>query len=364
MTRLVMFVCALLFVPALAFADPPPPTPDGWYKLGETEYNLGNFEKAADAFKEGFSRETVESKKPAYLFNVAQAYRQANRCKDAIFFYKRFISLKDQDTVKPLSPEKRAETQQRIAELEECAKNQDAIHAKPIEDTTHNPDGGGTGSGSVVGAGSGSGSGTRGGSGSGGDDSDDGGRITRGVDAGGPKLLTARFEGGAAKLSAGGLNMPIQTSFTLTAGYPLPVKVPNMALDAGAVLSITPVSYENTITGAKNTASMIETLVNFGDAYTVAPKISLRGDVGIGVLFFGGIQEMGSPFTKAGAGTSGTLTMFALRLAASVDYMLTPNLFATVTPVAFSYSPAKTGLREDIKALTRLDFMLGIGYRM
>jgi outer membrane protein assembly factor BamD (BamD/ComL family) len=59
----------------LALAQPK--TPDDWYKEGETQYNLGNFEKAADAFKQGYSLETIENKKPAYLFNVAQAYRRA-----------------------------------------------------------------------------------------------------------------------------------------------------------------------------------------------------------------------------------------------------------------------------------------------
>ena len=56
--------------------------------------------------------------------------------------------------------------------------------------------------------------------------------------------------------------------------------------------------------------------------------------------------------------------MFAVRVAASADYAFTPNVYGTVTPIAFSYSPAKAGLRDDIKSLTRLDFMLGVGYRM
>jgi hypothetical protein len=65
-----------------------------------------------------------------------------------------------------------------------------------------------------------------------------------------------------------------------------------------------------------------------------------------------------------GAPTSGALAMLAVRAAASVDYMITPNLFATLTPIAFSYSPAKAGLRPEISSLTRLDFMVGVGYRM
>src|SRR5690606_4649880 len=122
-------VFAALLVPALALAQPK--TADDWYKEGEKLYNLGNFDGAAEAFKEGFAAETDESKKSAYLYNVAQAYRQGNKCKDAAFFYKRYLALKDRDTVKPLKPEKRAEIEKRIAELEECASTQEQIAAKP-----------------------------------------------------------------------------------------------------------------------------------------------------------------------------------------------------------------------------------------
>jgi tetratricopeptide (TPR) repeat protein len=362
MKRLVMFACALLFVPSLALAEPK--TADEWYKEGETQYNLGNFEKAADAFKQGFSLETQDNKKPAYLFNVAQSYRQANRCKDAVFFYKRFISLKDQDTVKPLAAEKRADIQQRIAELEECAKNQDAIRAKPPEDTMHAEGSASAGSGSGPAAGSGTRVATGNGSNEGDDPEEGSDHIVTKVYADHPKVLTARFVGGGSKITAGNLSVPIQASFTLTGGYPIPLKSDKTTLDAGAVLSMTPLSYTNSFTGEKKTASMVQALANFGATYAVAPKISIRGDIGVGLLFFGGIQEMGSPFTAASAGTTGTLAMFAMRVAASADYALTPNVFATVTPIAFSFSPPKAGLREDIKSLTRIDFMLGVGYRM
>src|SRR3954470_12657719 len=62
---------AILLVPVLAWAQPR--IADEWYKEGENQYNLGNFDKAVDAFKQGFSLEPNESKKAAYLFNVAQS---------------------------------------------------------------------------------------------------------------------------------------------------------------------------------------------------------------------------------------------------------------------------------------------------
>ena len=108
---------------------------------------------------------------------------------------------------------------------------------------------------------------------------------------------------------------------------------------------------------------MTTLLANAAATYSVAPKIGLRGDLGLGVLMFGGLK-MGNPFTENGAAASGALGMFALRVAASADYALTPNIVATVTPLSVSYSPAKEGLREDVSSILRLEFMLGVGYRM
>src|SRR5690606_3321472 len=131
MKKRVLF--AMMLVPALAVAQPK--TADEWYKEGETQYNLGNFDAAAEAFKQGFAVEPDESKKAAYLYNVAQAYRQGNRCKDASFFYKRYLVLRDRDTDKPLKPDKRAQIEARIAELDECARTQESIANKPPGDT-------------------------------------------------------------------------------------------------------------------------------------------------------------------------------------------------------------------------------------
>jgi len=113
MKRMLIVVCAGVL--AASFARAEPKTADDWEKVGENEYNLGNFDKAAEAFKKGFEAEPNDAKKPAYLYNVAQAYRQGNDCKNAKFFYKRFLDLKEQDKVKPLSEAKRSESHERAA---------------------------------------------------------------------------------------------------------------------------------------------------------------------------------------------------------------------------------------------------------
>src|SRR3569832_1483755 len=357
-------LCAAMLLPAIAMAEPK--TADDWYSEGETQYNLGNFDKAADAFKQGYALESVENKKPAYLYNVAQAYRQARKCKDASFFYKRYLSLKDQDTAKPLNPDKRKEIEGWIAELDECEKSQTAIANKRPDSTISpntNPTGdtgthttgttgtGTTGSGTSgtgttgtgttgTGAGTGkttTGTGTKvaegGGEGGGGDDDDNGGGIHAGVTTAQPKVLSLRFTGGVSKISAGDLAVPVEPTFNLFGGYPIAVNE-QLEVDIGADLNFTPVPYTDAM-NVKKTAQLI------------------------GVL-----TDVGNPFTQNGAGTTGALGMLAVRVGVAADYAVTPNVLITVAPIAFTYSPAKDGLRSDIKSLTRLDFMLGVGYRM
>ena len=50
-------VVAAVLAPALALAQPK--TADEWYKEGETQYNLGDFDKAAEAFKQGFQTQKI-----------------------------------------------------------------------------------------------------------------------------------------------------------------------------------------------------------------------------------------------------------------------------------------------------------------
>ena len=362
MKRLLAVMLGSLVAVPLALGDPQ--SASDWYKEGETQYNLGNFEKAADAFKQGYALETIEAKKPAYLYNVAQAYRQANKCKDSVFFYKRFLALKDQDTAKPLKPETRTEIESLITTLEECAKQQEALANKPPTNIANPTEGGGTGSGSgsatpPAGSGSGKRVGDKTDEGEG--DEGEGSGVTKQVGA--PKLVSARFGLGIAKIGAGGLDVPIEPTFTLFGGYPVPMKIPKLELDVGLAVSFTAVPYTNSITAEKMTSTFTMVLADAGAVYGVAPKIAVRGDLGLGLLFLGGIDEMGSPYTNGGAPTSGALAMFALRIAAAGEYELTPNLVATFTP-AFAFSPAKSGMRDDIKSLTRLDVLFGVGYRM
>jgi hypothetical protein len=355
-------ICALvLLIPALAWAEPR--SADDWYKEGENQYNLGNFEKAVDAFKQAFSLETDENRKAAYLFNVAQSYRQANDCKNAYFFYKRFLALKA-NSPKPLAATTRKQVEDRISELEACAQQAASISKKPPNSNLP-PDGDGdkgqptseaphpeprkqvataptappTGG-----------------------DEDDGGSVTATASATAPHLISARVLGGGTKVSAGDRTVPVQPTFALVAGYPIPVR-PRLTVEVGAGFTFTPMPYDadssRMLLGG--TGQLWGLVANVGATYEVIPKLGVRLDAGLGALFFAGIDQ--STFTGGGS-TTGALTMFHVRGAVSAEYAITPNVVLTLAPVAFTYSPPKDGLADDIKSITSIDFaMVGIGYR-
>ncbi len=85
MPKYLLFVLALCISgTALADKDASLAT----YAKGKREYNLGNFAEAIVAFKAAYK----EYEAPAYLYNIAQSYRQLKNCKDALFFYQRYLT--------------------------------------------------------------------------------------------------------------------------------------------------------------------------------------------------------------------------------------------------------------------------------
>ena len=352
---------AILLLPALAWAQPK--TADEWYKEGADQFNLGEYGKAVEAFKQGFTLESDEAKKPAYLYNVAQSYRLAKDCKNALFFYKRFLALKDASG-KPPEPKVRKDVNTKIAELEACVAQEHTVSTAPPTNTT--PPSGGDKSGGESSNAPGSDRGdarpdknvASTSSGSDEDDRSDTGEPKAATRP--PRMLSVRFDGGGSSVNVGKtFQVPVQATFAIIGGYPIPINN-KLLVEAGAALTLTPVPYD-VRTGGGKTALLTSVMANGAATYEVAPKIGVRGDVGIGALFFSNVSE--SQFTNF-AMTSGALSMFHLRIAASADYAFTPNIVGTVTPLAFTWSPPKSGLDSSIDNIITFDFMVGIGYRM
>jgi len=360
---------ALILLPALAWAGPK--TADQWYEEGANQFTLGNFDKAIDAFKQGFSLESEESKKANYLYNIAQVYRQAHDCNNSLFFYKRYLAAKATDTVKPIPPERKRQVEGFISEADACVKQQTRLSEKPpvnnvppdgdekvdkdrgdkdrgdrgrpVPDTGHKETRPPVATAQKVD--------------SDGDEEDTG--VTKVATGGQPRFISARVIGGGSKVSAGSISVPVQATFGLVAGYPIPIN-PRLTLEAGAAFTFTPAPYQGGATmNVSKTGALWGVMANAAATYEVIPNLGVRADLGLGALLFAGISE--SPFT-ANAETTGALTMFHTRVAVSADYAVTPNLVLTAMPGAFTYSPAASGIAGG-GSIISYDFMVGIGYR-
>lgn len=357
-------IAAILLLPALALAEPK--SASDWYNEGENQYNLGNFDKAVEAFKKGFELETVDGKKAAYLFNIAQSYRQANDCKNAHFFYKRFLAVADADPNKPVSAKTRKQVQDRIAELEQCANQAASISKKPPTnlkgddagekpaDDTHAEPAKKTAAAEPATA-----------SAAGGSDVQDHGEVEKAAPDLQPHKLVLRLTGGGSRVGMPGVKVPVQATFALSAGYPIRVN-DKVTAEAGVAGTLSPVPYVAMPNGMDQdkTGLLSAVMANGAATYTFAPRFAARADIGLGVLFFSGIDAPEGPFTPKGTQVNGTLSMFHFRGALSGEYAVSPNFVIILPSLAYSYSPPKDGLIKTITHITAFDFMAGISYRM
>lgn len=353
MKRLLVSLAGVCLAGGLAYAQQAPSAEDEFNK-GNTAYNLGKWDEAIDHFTKAYEL----LPQPEFLYNIAQAHRQAGNCKQATYFYKRFLSLKEQDKAQPLSAKTKADIDHFIAQLAECAAKQDSsANAKPdttvppptttsttttptttAPSTTTTPAKSET---TVATADKPDG------------DEEEGASVAKSTETAAPKLVSVRATTGIALLSSGDLEIPVQPTFGLTAGYPLAVG--EIELDLGVGGSFTPLPYE--AMGVQKRGVMLGARAVVGAAYPVAPNLAVRGELGGGIVQLGGL-EMGNPLVTDRSAKSFTLPN--VRFSAAVDYLITPNVIATVAP-AIGYSPGNSSLYGG--SLLEIDVLAGIGYR-
>ncbi len=329
---------------------------DNW-KKGNTSYTLGKFGDAIKHFESAY----LEHPAPAFLFNIAQCHRQLRNCERSGFFYRRYLSLKP-------DADNRAEVEAYIAAArKQCAASGGPKTTKPGGGTKTTKTGGGTkttktGGGTKTTKTGGDGRVAMTGGGGGGDSSavvgggDTAGTISDGVDDDAP-FLTSVFELGPSFISMGDLEVPTQFTIRIGVGYPMDFGA--IAIEPGLTFTVTPIKYED---GSNGTASLTSLLVNVPVYYAINTKLRARAELGLGGLFFSGLQE-GNPFTEGGKRTTGALSMFNIRFALGVDYAITDKLIASATPISIAQSPAKEGLHESIDSIVRFEVLGGIGYR-
>lgn len=315
-----------------------------------TAYNLGRFDEAVTLF----SRAYEAWPQPEFLYNIAQSHRLARNCKQALHFYKRFRSIKDQDTAAPLPQKKRDEVDKFIAELTECVANAERS-AGTQPDTVVKPPSpaSGTPPGAAPSAelSAASATGSRGAMHrTGGDDANQSGAVAD--DATGPVIV--RFTGGVAMLSAADLGIPVQPVLRLGGGYPLHAGL--ATIEVGAALSYSPLPY--LVMDEQKVGAMFGARLAAVAGYPVAARLSLRGELGLGIVSLSGLVA-GNPLSADR--TANSFTLPSLAVAVALDYAIARGFTATLSPLGLALSRGASGMYAS--SLREIDVVVGIGFR-
>ena len=327
MMRFLSTAIAVLWLrTASALAQAPSPqamaTAQQLFAKATTAYNLQRFDEAVALFSQAYEAWPH----PDFLYNIAQSYRLAKNCKQALPYYKRFLSTKDQDTEAPLTPTKREEVDRFITELTECVAKLDSTAAAP-PDTVVNPQPGPR----------------------------DAGEATATIEpAATPGVAVVSVAGGVALLGSGNLGIPAQPVVRATAGYPIHVDPVTIAL--GGAVSYTPLPY--TVMDQQKFGAMIGVRAAAIASYPVTPKLSLHGELGLGIVSLSGLTA-GNPISADRSEKTFTLPSVAVGVA--LDYELAGGITATLSPLSVAFSKGADGMYAS--SLREIDFVVGLGYR-
>jgi hypothetical protein len=329
------------------------------YRQGSKYYDVGQFDKAIESWQQAYDQKPD----PSFLYNIAQAYRQKEDSKQAIFFYKSYLRNS------PKAPN-RAEVQQRIdslqRQLDAGGKSSPPTGSGPGP-SSQNPPPATTAPPSVVvspptpvtPAGLGAGSPTQPPPPAFGDPS----QYAMGV---GPESVTAvagplpekRLDVAAAlgfDTWSAGLSGSADPSlaFTLGAGYTFGSSS-TVRFRLGGLFGYTFLSETN---GRKTFLSF---LIDPGLEIRLAPRWYLTGDVGLGVLAIAGLEPTSALLEK---GTTlminGTQGLFLARLGAGVHFRINRELSVFLSP-AVANSPKKPHFYE---AISRVELLFGLALR-
>jgi Tetratricopeptide repeat len=318
--------------PVLAQESPPADDPAAkksldHYQKGRTAYDLGRFEEAIKEFEAAYETKPH----PAYIYNLAQTYKQKGDHQKAVFYYRRYLKLEP-------TAKNREVIETRITELEDLIKKQADQREKP-PDGLDTPDGQRT-----------SPDATRPGT-----DPD-----VRTVAPMKPSVARLAVSAGPAFVSLGD-GPPVPTQFSVFAQGAYTLHFGKLDLELGAGLGLTPMPFNTVDQTDTGTSLLLSAVGLIGVRYAVHPRVGLRLEAGAGYQSMGGLKA-GNPFTVDNEESS-AVGMFAARGAVGVDFRVAGGLLISVMP-AFVFSPAPEKLDESISRVTRFEILVGIGYAL
>ncbi|GAB4537082.1 MAG: hypothetical protein Tsb0020_51750 [Haliangiales bacterium] len=304
------------------------------HRQGRTAFDLGDFDKAVEYFKEAYELAPHE----AYLYNIAQAYRQGGDCSNALFFYKRYVAVGGE------SARNYQLVQGRIKELTESCKVIDDMKSQPplesMEPGAKDPDAAAAATGDAPAV----------------EEDQAPPPPSR------PSTLAASIELGPALLDLGELDVDgPHFAFATSVGYP--IALGKLIATVGGLFTYTPVPWRNVNSGETGTTHLIGLLGGAGLHYPVTRSLWLRLSLGVGTLVLSGLDP-GNVFLAPNQQADGAPALFHARVSAGVEYALSDHLVLIASPAVYSYSPRRDGFREQLNRVSRFEFLAGFGYRL
>jgi hypothetical protein len=332
------------------------------FTQGNTYFDLGQFDKAIEAWQQGYQLKND----PGFLYNIAQAYRTMGDAQKAIFFYKRYLSN---------SPKahNRAEVEQKIDALQkqlsvqEQAKglpppgpfgpdnpgatgNPGTTAPPPVGETTPSP---ATAPPAVTVTGTGTTTAPPPFAGA----TPAGAVVESGAPAQGPPphRIDLRAALGFDSWSSGlQENAAPSFAFTLAGGYTFGPPSAQVRFRLGALFGYT------FLKESSGRDTFVSLLVDPTVVVRVTPRLTVMGDLGIGVLSISGIQPTSALLDTSMVNVNGSQALGLLRVGVAGEYNLTDKLSVFLWP-AYANSPKKQYFYKDIQ---RFEVLAGVAYRL
>ena len=322
-----------------------PKTADDWYKEGETQYNLGNFDKAADAFKQGFDardRTRARSRRTSTTSRRRIARPRSARTRSSSTSATSRSRMQDTSSRSRREKRPRSRTGSTSSRSARRRRKRSATSRPISTDAARIPTA--RHHGQRYGprwAEAASAATRRGDDGKARPASSGNDRRRRQRRRRRPQRDLAARRSAVRRRSAPALSRcRSQATFALIAGYPIAV---NDAARARARrgFTFTPVPYDDRWRMQSKSAQFIGAAGErrrdvHGRAEDRRARRSRRRRAGVRRH-----QRARQPVHENGASTTGALAMFAVRVGVSADYAITPNVIATVDAVRVLVQPAE-----------------------
>ncbi len=135
-----------------------------------------------------------------------------------------------------------------------------------------------------------------------------------------------------------------------------------IAVDVGLSLGYAPLAY-HTDANVEQTTGFWSVMATGVGRYRVAPALDLKGELGVGMVWWSGLEDM-NPFTTNGDGASAPLGLPSLLLGVGADYEIARSIYVFLEPNLVLSKTVGDGFEAGLSSILRFDLAIGLGYKI